>query len=85
MPEIARHRGQITNRSPTRDKIALFRSLFAGREDVYPRRWENAGKGTAGYAPVCANEWQRGVHHKPRVWCGACPNQVFVPITDEAV
>ena len=85
VPEIARHCGQIANRSPTRDKIALFRSLFAGREDVYPRRWENAGKGTAGYAPVCANEWQRGVCHKPRVRCGACPNQAFVPITDEAV
>ena len=85
VPETARHRGQIANRSPTRDKIALFRSLFAGREDVYPRRWENAGKGTAGYAPVCANEWRRGVCHKPRVRCGACPNQAFVPITDEAV
>ena len=65
VPEIARRRGQIANRSPTRDKIALFRSLFAGREDVYPRRWENAGKGTAGYAPVCANEWRRGVCCKP--------------------
>ena len=85
VPEIARRGGRITNRSPTRDKIALFRTLFGGREDVYPRRWENAGKGTAGYAPVCANEWQRGVCHKPRVRCGACPNQAFVPITDEAV
>ena len=75
----------MTNRSPTRDKIALFRSLFRGREDVYLRRWENVGKGTAGYAPVCANEWKRGVCHKPRVRCGACPNQAFVPITDEAV
>ena len=85
VPETARHRRQITNRSPTRDKIALFRSLFAGREDVYPRRWENAGKGKIGYAPMCANEWRRGVCHKPRVRCGACPNQAFVPITDEAV
>ena len=84
-PEISGRGGQITNRSPTRDKIALFRSLFGGREDVYPRRWENARKGKAGYAPVCANEWQRGVCHKPRVRCGACPNQAFVPITDEAV
>ena len=85
VPEIARHRGEIANRSPTRDKIALFRSLFAGREDVYPKRWENAEKGKAGYAPVCANEWQRGVCHKPRVRCGACPNQAFVPLTDDAV
>ena len=75
----------ITNRSTTRAKIAFFRSLFAGREDVYPKRWENAGKGTAGYAPVCANEWQRGVCHKPRVRCGACPNQAFLPVSDETV
>ena len=84
-PEIAGRGGQITNRSPTRDKLALFRTLFGGREDVYPRRWENAGKGKAGYAPVCANEWKRGVCHKPRVRCGACPNQAFVPVTDKAV
>ena len=84
-PEIAGRGGQITNRSPTRDKIALFRTLFGGREDVYPRRWENSGKGKAGYAPVCANEWKRGVCHKPRVRCGACPNQAFVPVADEAV
>ena len=85
LPEIAGRGGPITNRSPTRDKIALFRALFEGRPDVFPRRWENAGKGTSGYAPVCANEWQRGVCHKPRVRCGACPNQAFVPISDEAV
>ena len=84
-PEIAGRGGQTTNRSPTRDKIELFRTLFCGRADVYPRRWENAGKGKAGYAPVCANEWKPGVCHKPRVRCGACPNQAFVPVTDEAV
>ena len=77
--------GPVTNRSPTRDKVALFRSLFAGRENVYPRRWENVGKGTAGYAPVCADEWKPGVCHKPRVRCGTCPNQAFVPVTNEAV
>ncbi len=84
-PEITGHGRQITNRSPTSDKIALFRWLFNGREDVYPRRWENAGKGKAGYAPVCANEWKPGVCHNPKVRCGACPNQAFVPLADEAV
>ena len=77
--------GTVTNRSATSDKIALFRSLFGGRDDVYPRRWENATKSRAGYAPVCANEWKPGVCHKPRVRCGACPNQAFVPVTDEAI
>ena len=33
-----------------RKRIALFRSLFRGREDVYARRWESAD-GRSGYAP----------------------------------
>ena len=77
--------GAVTKLSSTSDKIALFRTLFGGRNDVYPRRWENTAKGRAGYAPVCANEWKPGVCEKPRVRCGACPNQAFIPVTDEAV
>ena len=72
----------LTDRSPSEAKIALFRSLFAGREDVFPRRWENARTGKAGYAPACANEWKPGLCCKPRVRCGACPNQAFLPVTD---
>ena len=77
--------GPIANRSPTRDKIALFRSLFRGREDVYPKRWDNARTGKAGYAPVCANEWVPRICGKPRVKCGACLNQAFREVTDEAI
>ena len=84
-PASANSGGAVTNRSPTSDKIALFRTLFVGREDVYPRRWENTAKGRAGYAPVCTNEWKPGVCHKPRVRCGTCPNQAFAPVTEEAV
>ena len=47
------------------EKIALFRSLFRGRDDVFPRRWENAKTGKAGYAPACRNEWVRGICEKP--------------------
>ena len=77
--------GPVTGRSPARDKIALFGSLFRGREDVYPKRWENAGTGKSGYAPVCANEWAPRICGKPRVKCGACPNQAFREVTDEAI
>ena len=31
----------VHNRSSPEVKIALFRSLFRGREDVYPRRFES--------------------------------------------
>ena len=43
--------------SPAEIKIALFRSLFRGREDVYPRRFESRKTGKSGYSPACANEW----------------------------
>ena len=32
----------LNQHSPGEAKIALFRSLFHGREDVYPRRFERA-------------------------------------------
>ena len=72
----------ITNDSSSAEKVALFRRLFAGRTDVFPGRWENPRTGRSGYAPVCANEWVRGVCGKPQVKCGECPNQAFVPIGD---
>ncbi len=39
-----------------RQRIALFRSLFRGREDVYARRWENAD-GRMGYMPAAVKDW----------------------------
>jgi superfamily II DNA or RNA helicase len=66
-------------------KIALFRSLFRGREDVYARRFESKKTGRAGYAPACANEWVRGVCEKPRIKCAVCPNRRFLPITEEVI
>jgi hypothetical protein len=69
--------------SPQR-KLALFASLFRGRPDVFPLRWENARKGSSGWAPRCANEWKQGVCEKPRVKCAVCSNQAFVsPAEDE--
>jgi superfamily II DNA or RNA helicase len=67
------------------EKVALFRSLFRGRDDVFPRRWENAKTGKAGYAPACHNEWVRGICEKPRIKCSNCPNQAFVPVAEEVV
>jgi len=82
-PAIAAAR--VTMASPTAEKIALFRSLFRGREEVFPRRWENPKTGKAGYSPVCRNEWVRGVCGKPQVKCSECPNQAFVPFGDDAI
>ncbi len=72
-------------RSPSEEKVALFRSLFRGREDVYPRRFVSKKTGKPGYAPVCANEWVRGICEKPRIKCGDCPHRAFLPVTDEVI
>ena len=75
----------IDHRSPPQTKIVLFRNLFRGREDVYPRRFESRKTGRTGYQPVCANEWVQGTCEKPRIKCSDCPHQRFLAVTDEAV
>src|SRR2546425_264696 len=71
--------------STAAEKVALFRSRFRGREDVYPRFWSHARRGRRGYAPACGNEWVRGVCEKPRVKCGECPNQAFLSVEDQVI
>ena len=76
---------KVTNQSAPAAKLALFRSLFRGREDVYPRRFESRKTARGGYAPACANEWVRGVCEKPRIKCAECPHRRFLPVTDEVI
>ena len=75
---------RITNTSPSHEKVDLFRSLFAGRPDVFAVRWDNRKTGRSGYSPACANEWIKGICGKPKVKCGACSHQKFIP-SDEGV
>jgi superfamily II DNA or RNA helicase len=75
----------LSTSSTVAEKVALFRSRFRGREDIYPRFWSNARTGRKGYAPTCGNEWVRGVCEKPRVKCGECPNQAFLPVEDQVI
>jgi superfamily II DNA or RNA helicase len=39
------------------EKVALFRSMFRGREDVYAERWESKS-GKSGYSPAEPKEWE---------------------------
>jgi hypothetical protein len=71
--------------SPAHAKIALFRSLFRGRDDVYARRFESRKTGKSGYAPACGNEWVRGICEKPRIRCTACHHQRFLAVTDDVI
>jgi len=75
----------IKKDSPTADKIALFHSLFKGREDVYARRWESIKSGKSGYQPACKNEWIKGICQKPEIKCGGCLARDFLPLTDDVI
>lgn len=74
----------VTNASSAHEKVALFRRLFAGRPDVFPIRWDNKKTGRSGYSPACSNEWVKGICGKPKIKCGECPHQRFIP-PDEIV
>jgi len=76
--------GLEPSRFSTQEKVALFRSLFRGRKDAYPIRWESK-TGKSGYAPACANEWRPGICEKPRIKCGDCRNRLLIPLTDAVV
>ena len=67
------------------EKVRLFRQLFRGRVDVFPTRFVSRKTGKPGYAPACTNKFVRGVCELPKVKCGECPNQAFVPVDDAAV
>src|SRR2546425_7253898 len=77
--------GLVHQLSSSEAKIALFRSLFRGREDVYPGRFESRKTGKSAYATACTNEWVRGICEKPRVKCAECPIRRFLPVTDEVI
>jgi hypothetical protein len=42
----------VNHHSSPEAKVELFRSLFRGRADVYPRRFESRKTGKSGYAPA---------------------------------
>ncbi|WP_372806071.1 TOTE conflict system archaeo-eukaryotic primase domain-containing protein [Pontiella sp.] len=67
------------------EKVRLFRSLFSGRDDVFPKRFESRKSGRSGYQPVCRNEWRAGICLKPKVKCVKCDYREFVPVSDEVV
>jgi len=73
-----------SSRLSASERVALFRSLFRGRTDVYPLRWEST-KGKSGYSPACGNEWKPGVCGKPRIKCGNCDQRLLLPVTDQVI
>lgn len=78
----------VTSESVTRDKIALFRSFFKGREDVYAHGFLKK-QGGIGYSPACYNErtnrCPRWTRTSPGMKCANCPLRNFIPMNDRAI
>jgi hypothetical protein len=56
-------------------KLALFRSLFAGRTDVYATPWTSTRTGKKGWSPAEVNPWSRRDDAE----------REFLPLTDEVI
>ena len=74
------HRGPPTvcavdGRASPEAKIALFRSLFAGRDDVYAARWENERTRKSGWSPAVVG----GPANARR------PDREYVPLGDGVI
>jgi superfamily II DNA or RNA helicase len=64
----------VAHDSSSEAKLALYRALFVGRDDVYARRWENTAKRTSGWSPA-----HRGSRDTPR------DQRQYLALTDEVV
>ena len=65
-------------------KIAIFRGLFRGRNDIFANRWQNK-QGRSGYSVACNNEWAQGICHKPRIKCQDCNHRQFTELNDKII
>ena len=75
----------VDKEARARKRIALFRSLFRGREDVYARRWEN-DDGRSGYVPAAVKDWKAinksGPKERKKV---DQRTRKFLPVTDAVI
>jgi hypothetical protein len=62
----------VHGRSPAQEKIALFRALFRGREDVYARYWCDERSGKKGYSPAARSRSGHGAKD-------------YLPLTDDVL
>ena len=70
--------GMVNAKSSPEEKVALFRSLFRGREDVYAVRWEGR-QGKAGYSPASRRLWGG-----PNLLDSESPRE-YLPLTDQVL
>jgi superfamily II DNA or RNA helicase len=65
-------------------KIAIFRNLFRGRQDIFANRWQNK-QGRSGYAVACDNEWLQGICNKPQIKCQDCNHRQFSELSNQVI
>jgi hypothetical protein len=83
--ELVDGRTTISDKSTPEEKIALFRSLFRGREDVYAVRWERPG-GRSGYLPASIRDWKAVLSSKPADRKKVDNRtRTLLPLTDEVI
>ncbi len=70
--QTARH-ADVDRSSTASDKLALFRSLFGSRTDVYAHRWENPSNGKSGWSPAVRGGWSSKNKR----------NRDYMPLTDD--
>ncbi len=66
---------RVDAKSSAEEKIALFRAIFAGRDDVYAIRWDNPRTGKAGWSPAVVG----GAANAKR------PDREYLPLTDAVI
>ena len=65
----------VSRASLAKDKVALFRSLFVGRDDVYAVRWESARSGKTGWSPAVKGGWANARR----------PDREYLVLTDDVI
>ncbi len=75
----------VSSRSTPEQKVALFRSLFRGREDVYAVRWEKPD-GRSGYLPASIRDWKAVLSSKSADRKKVDKKtRTLLPLTDEVI
>ncbi len=69
------NRRPVDHSSTREEKVALFRSLFVGRSDVYAARWANERTGKAGWSPQVEGGWANARR----------PDKRYLPVTEDVV
>lgn len=64
------------------EKITIYSSLFRGRMDAYPHRWEKNGKN--GWAPAYSFDWNKfNAHRAKGGTIKDFEHKILVPLTDD--